>query len=126
MDAKTRYKIIADAIFLGHTTFNFYMIGGSLASLAFPAYAPFHVVVIVATALINYFGGGCPLTSLERTYRFLYDRDCTYGETFYGHYVFNKLLGIQVTKKHVTIFLFVTKILPVVIPIAVFAQTISK
>ncbi len=126
MDTKIHYKIIADCVATIHAAYNIYLLAGSIISIAIPGYAPFHIAVVFINVTINHFIGGCPLTQLERFYRFQHDENCLFGETFYGHYFFDKILGIEATKRQVTLFLFFTKVLPVVIPISVVIKTILK
>ena len=117
---KSRYKFYADLIFVVHVLFIAYFVFGAFYSRNHPVFALYQSVLVIVTVFLPELIGGCPITLLEIYYRKRYDPNYKYRDnSFYSHYVFGKLLKIQLPKRGVDAVLLVTKVVPNFIPFVV-------
>jgi len=116
---KSKYRYIANGIFLLHATSMLGLFVGAVLSFYYRSLAPYEFAIGCAVVAMHLIYNACPFTGLEIFYRKKYDPDFNFEGTFYGHYLFEKLLGITATKKQVKIFLIVTKIIPSLAPIGI-------
>ncbi len=63
------YRLLADALVVGHLGFVFFVVAGALPALRWPRVAWIHLPCAIWGAGIELVGGVCPLTPLENRLR---------------------------------------------------------
>ena len=119
IESGIRSKFIADLILCLHLLFIVSFLGSVVVSFYFHKYAPFHLGLLLGLLTMHVTTGGCPLTTLEKKYRLRHNPLLQFNDSFYAHYFFGKLLAKRVTKNQVRVFLFLTKVLPGLLPLFV-------
>jgi hypothetical protein len=80
------YGWLADAVLVLHLAFIVFVAMGGFLVLRWPRLAWVHVPVLVWGALIEFSGGTCPLTPLEKWLREM-GGEATYSGGFIAHYL---------------------------------------
>lgn len=92
------YRILADATLLLHLLFIVYVIFGGLLVPRYPRLAFFHLPAACWGVFVELTGRGCPLTSLEVTWRRAAG-DAGYTESFIEHYLLAMIYPAGLTSR---------------------------
>jgi len=91
------YRLLADAVVLGHLVFVAFVVAGGLLCLRWPRAGYVHLPAAIWGIAIEWSGGVCPLTPLENGLRRL-GGAAGYGGGFVEHYLIPVLYPAALTR----------------------------
>lgn len=80
------YQLLADLVLIVHLMFIVFVVGGGLLALRWPRIAWLHLPTVAWGTLIEFIGGTCPLTLLEKYFLRHSGADPYHGD-FISHYL---------------------------------------